>query len=78
MKNKLIDLNDHLFAQLERLGEEDLTGDKLTGEIDRSKALTSVAGSIIDNAKLCLDAERVRHEVLGNTKPMPAMLETSK
>lgn len=35
MKNKPVDLNNHLFAQLERLGDEDLSGDDLKQEIER-------------------------------------------
>ena len=57
MKNKLSDLNDHLFAQLERLGDEQLKPDELTREIDRSKAITGVAKEVISNAQLLLDAE---------------------
>lgn len=58
MKNKLTDLNDHLFAQLERLNDEDLTEDKLNKEIQRSKALTDIAKPIIANAQLILDAQK--------------------
>ncbi len=62
MKNKLSDLNNHLFEQLERLNDEDLTEDQLTKEIERSKAITNVANSIISNAKVVLDASKFIEE----------------
>lgn len=57
MKNKLCDLNDHLFAQMERLGNENLKGDDLAKEMERTKAITSVAKEIVSNARLVLDAK---------------------
>jgi hypothetical protein len=58
MKNKLTDLNNHLFAHLERLNEEEISDEQLNKEIQRSKALTDVAKSIISNAQLILDAQK--------------------
>jgi len=55
-QNKLSDLNNHLFAQLERLGDEELKGDSLQQEIERGKAICNVSKNIIDTAKVVLKA----------------------
>lgn len=56
-KNTLSDLNNHLFAQMERLSEEKLKGEDLERELRRSGAVTNVAKEIISNARLVLDAK---------------------
>ena len=52
MKNTLTDLHNHLMAQIERLGDEDLASDpeKLAAEIQRSKSMTQLAGAAADAA----------------------------
>lgn len=75
MKNTLGDLNNHLFAQLERLSDEDLKGDKLQEEIERAKAINQTATQIINNGKLVLDALKTRDESLGGDSKLPIMLE---
>jgi len=60
LKNKLIDLNDHLFAQLERMGDEDLKGKKLDAEIKRSKEMAGLGKIIVANAALALNAEKFK------------------
>lgn len=77
MKNKLIDLNNHLFSQLERLGDEQLSGDRLQEEINRSKAITSVSSQIISNARLALDAQ-IAVQDLAKGQQLPEMLEAKQ
>lgn len=62
MKNTLTDLNNHLFAQLERLGDEELNGDKLMEEISRAKAVTGISSQIIANGNLVLNSIRIKEE----------------
>jgi len=62
MKNKLTDLNNHLFEQLERLNDEALKGDDLEKEIDRSRAISSISKDIISNAGLQLQAMKLTVE----------------
>lgn len=59
MKNKLTDLNNHLFAQLERLSEEDLTPEQLEQEATRTEAIVAVSDKIVRNADLQLKAARL-------------------
>lgn len=74
MKNTLGDLNNHLFAQLERLNDEDLKGEDLKEEINRAKAVTQVASKIIENGSLVLEAKKITNEFDSEPK-VPKMLE---
>lgn len=76
-KNTLGDLNNHLFAQLERLMDDDLSDEDLEKEIRRSKAVTVVADTAIRNATLALDAMKHLNEYRqdGQLAPIPRMLE---
>jgi len=56
MKNKLSDLNDHLFAQMERLSDEDLSAEQIEQETKRGDAMVNVADQIIRNAELTFKA----------------------
>jgi len=51
MKNKISDLRDHMFAQLERLGNENITEDELKQEIARAQAISEVGKVIVESAK---------------------------
>lgn len=75
MKNTLGDLNNHLFAQLERLSDEGLDAEQLTKEIQRSRAITDVAGKIIDNANVVISAKKLKNGIIDANETVPKMLE---
>lgn len=75
MNNKLNDLNNHLFAEIERLGDEELTGDKMASEIERAKAITGIASQIIANGSLVLKAEEFKREYGYKDAALPNFLE---
>lgn len=52
MKNTLTDLNNHLFEQLERLNDEELTDEALEKELKRADGMTRIATQIIQNGEL--------------------------
>lgn len=78
MKNSLNDLNNHLFAQLERLSDEELKGDQLKEEIERSRAVTAVSRSIIENGRLQLDAIEIMRENKIDPTSAPDVLRIEK
>lgn len=58
-KNKLTDLNNHLFAQMERLADEDLSRDDIEKEVARATSMVSIADKITGNADLQLKAAKL-------------------
>lgn len=76
VKNTLGDLNNHLFAQLEKLVDEDLKGDELESEIRRSEVMAKVGEQIIKTGELQLKAMQHMDEYgYARTKVVPEMLE---
>lgn len=85
MKNTLSDLNNYLFEALERLMDDDLTDEQMEREIARSKAVTSVAETVIHNGELALKTMQHLNEYAygrskqrdGDLAPVPKMLEVN-
>ena len=82
MKNTLVDLNNALFEEIERIQDDELDEEDLSKEIRRAEAVSKVAEIIVRNGELALKTmqhlneygygKKDRNEYLA---PVPAMLE---
>jgi hypothetical protein len=75
MKNTLGDLNNYLFAQLERLDNDELKGEALIEEMNRTKTINEVATRIIANGSLVLTAKKLMDNREDADTILPKMLE---
>jgi len=75
MKNKLSDLNNHLFAQLERLSDEDLTAEQIDQEAKRGQAIVGIADQIIRAAGLQISAAKLVSEYGSDPAPYLPQIE---
>ena len=63
MKSKITDLRNHMFAALERLGEEGLSAEDLKREIARAQAIAEVGKVIVESAKVEVLYARVSNRI---------------
>ena len=74
MKNKLINLNDHLFEQLERINDEELTPEQLELEIRRGKAMADIGKVIVENVRVAVEGLKVVNEYGLTKEEVPEVL----
>lgn len=80
MKNGLGDLNNHLFEQLERLADDEIMSDpkKAAAEIQKAKAVASIAGAITSNARVQLEALQTINDLRIEQEMLPDTLKVKK
>lgn len=76
MKNNLADLNDHLFAMLEELEDDDLEKDpqQLEKKLKKAMAISSVSSQILKVANVQIQAIKTMENCNLLNKDMPALL----
>lgn len=76
--NNLNSLNSKLFEQLDRLTNNNLSGDRLQEELERADAIVDISRTIISNADLMLKAMVAKDEKLGSYAKLPALLDSNE
>ena len=77
MANKLGDLDDHLFAALDRL-RGDLTAEQIEAEARRAGAIVDIADQVLAGAKIKIDAAKLFGAHGSQILPMLPQIGTTK
>lgn len=75
MKRSLADLNEYLFDELDRLSNEDLSGDELSLEVNRSNAITRIAERVIASADIAIRALKLKEDAMDASFKLPKLLD---
>ncbi len=59
MGGRLSDLNNHLFAQLDRLSAEGMEAEQIETEVRRAEAIVAVADQVVRSAEAQLKAAKL-------------------
>ena len=79
MKNTLMDLNNYLFEQIERLNDDYLSDDELERELKKTDSIVKVSEKIIQNGELAFKTMRHMDEYgYGAQRAVPKMLSSEE
>jgi hypothetical protein len=59
MTSKLAQLNDHLFAQLDRLNKPDMTPEQIDAEVKRGQVVAALADQVVRGASVQVAAAKL-------------------
>ena len=74
MKNNLSDLNNHLFAMLEELEDDEMDDKRLEKSLDKARAMCSVSSQILKVANTQIQAIRTMENCGLVNDNMPQLL----
>ena len=77
MNNTLMDLNNYLFEQIERINDDTLTDDELDRELRKTDSIVKVSEKIIQNGELAFKTMQHMDEYgYGTQRAIPKMLSS--
>lgn len=78
MKNTLLDLNNYLFEQIERLNDDSISEEQLDRELKKTDSIVKISEKIIQNGELAFKTMKHMDEYgYGQTHAVPKMLEST-
>ncbi len=79
MRNTLVDLNNYLFEQIERLQDDSLSEEELNKELKKSDAIAKIGEKIIANGELAFKTMKHMDEYgYGQDRQVPVLLRGSE